>query len=89
MNKSELVKAIAEKTGTTVAVAGRAVDALFETIQEQLALGNRIELFGFGSFEMRVSKARNGRNPSTGLAIAIPSKKAAKFKASVRLNRAL
>ncbi len=66
MNKNELIEAVAEKTGSSKAQAGRTVSALTETITEVLQKGDSISLPGFGTFEVRERGERNGRNPKTG-----------------------
>ena len=66
MNKTELVKVVAEQAELTQKDASKAVDALIETISETLAQGEKIQLIGFGTFEVRDRSARKGRNPQTG-----------------------
>lgn len=63
MKKKELVTAVAEKSGLTRKDAQAAVDALVDTIEEALAAGDNVQIFGFGTFEVRERKARFGRNP--------------------------
>ena len=76
MNKTELVAAIAEKTGLTKKDAEGAVKALTDTVAEQLKAGDKIQLVGFGTFEVAERAARTGKNPQTGEAINIPASKA-------------
>ena len=76
MNKSELVAAIAEK----------ALKAFTDTVAEQLKAGEKIQLVGFGTFEVAERAARTGKNPQTGAAIKIPASKAPKFKAGKALK---
>lgn len=89
MNKTELTNAIAEKAELTKADAGRALDATIEAIQETLAKGEQVSLVGFGTFSVRERAARQGRNPRTGEAIAIPASKNAAFKAGKALKDSL
>ncbi|MGB3765320.1 MAG: HU family DNA-binding protein [Phormidesmis sp.] len=81
MNKSELVDAIAEKTETTKADADLMVTALIESIMESVAKGEKVSLIGFGSFEPRERKARDGRNPHTGETLKIPATTVPAFSA--------
>ena len=86
MNKTELVAAIAEKTGLTKKDAEGAVKAFTDTVAEQLKAGEKIQLVGFGTFEVAERAARTGKNPQTGEAIKIPASKAPKFKAGKALK---
>ena len=81
MNKSELVDAIAEKTDETKADADAMVTALIEAIMETVASGEKVSLIGFGSFEPRDRKARDGRNPHTGETLKIPATTVPAFSA--------
>ena len=89
MNKTELVAAIAEKTGLTKKDAEGAVKAFTDTVAEQLKAGDKIQLVGFGTFEVAERAARTGKNPQTGEAIKIPASKAPKFKAGKALKDAV
>ena len=80
MNKTELVAAIAEKAGLSKKDAEGAVKAFTDTVAEQLKAGEKIQLVGFGTFEVAERAARTGKNPQTGEAIKIPASKAPKFK---------
>ena len=82
MNKTELVAVVAEKSGLTKKDAERAVSSVFETITAQLQKGEKVQISGFGSFEVKNREARVGRNPHTREAIEIPASKAPVFKAS-------
>ncbi len=73
MNKGELITDVAEKTGLSKTAAKEAVNFLFETIHETLAQGERVQLKGFGTFNLRPRAARKGRNPQTGEEIDIPA----------------
>lgn len=90
MNKSELVDALADRTGMTKADAGRAVDALFSTddgiLAEALNKGDRVQITGFGTFEAKHRKARTGRNPRTGETIQIAASKTPSFRAGKGLK---
>ena len=83
MNKTELVAAIAEKAGLSKKDAEGAVKAFTDTVAEQLKAGEKIQLVGFGTFEVQ---HRAGKNPQTGEAIKIPASKAPKFKAGKALK---
>lgn len=85
MNKTELVNAMAEKTGMTKVAAKAAMNACFTTIQEQLSKGQKVSLIGFGTFSVVERKARTAKNPQTGEKVKVPAKKVAKFKAGSNL----
>jgi DNA-binding protein HU-beta len=89
MNKTELVKAVAEQAELTQKDAAKAVDALIETISETLAQGEKIQLIGFGTFEVRDRSARKGRNPQTGEEIEIAASKVPAFKPGKELKEAV
>lgn len=89
MNKTELIAAVAERTGVTRKDAERIVSATFETIATQLSLGEKVQLAGFGSFEVKTREARVGRNPRTKEAMEIPASKSPVFKASKSLKDAV
>ena len=80
MNKTELVEVVAKKMGTTKKEADAAVSAFTETVKEALAEGKKVQLIGFGNFEVRELAARKGRNPQTGEEIDIPATKVPAFK---------
>ena len=86
MNKSDLIAAIAAKTGETKKGAEAAVNAFVDVITETLAKGDKVQLVGFGSFEVRKRAARTGRNPQTGKEMKIKASKAPKFKAGKALK---
>ena len=86
MNKTELVAIVAEKSGIAKKDAERVVSATFETITAQLMKGEKVQISGFGIFEVKEREARVGRNPRTKEAIAIPASKAPAFKASKALK---
>ena len=86
MNKTELVAVVAEKSGITKKDAERVVSATFETITAQLMKGEKVQISGFGIFEVKEREARVGRNPRTKEAIEIPASKAPAFKPSKALK---
>ena len=86
MNKAELVAAIAAKTGDTKKAAEASVDAFVSAVKESLKKGEKVQLVGFGSFEVRKRAARKGRNPQTKEEIKIPASKAPVFKAGKQLK---
>ena len=86
MNKTELVAVVAEKSGLTKKDAERVVNATFETISAQLMKNEKVQLSGFGIFEVKARDARVGRNPHTREAIQIPASKVPAFKASKTLK---
>lgn len=89
MNRTELIDALADKTGSSKADAGRSIAALIEIVTAALKKGDNVALVGFGTFEVRKRAARNGRNPSTGAAIKIKASKAPAFKAGATLKSAV
>ena len=86
MNKAELVKAVADSADLSQADAGRAVDAVLETVTKQLKRGDSVAIAGFGTFSVKSRKAREGRNPRTGETVKIPAKKSGAFKAGSKLK---
>ena len=86
MNKTELVAAIADKAGLSKKDAEKALKAFTETVSTQLKKGDKIQLVGFGTFEVSKRAAREGRNPQTGAVMKIPASKAPKFKAGKALK---
>ena len=90
MNKADLIAAVAEKTGFTKKDAEVAVNATMASIEETLIKGDRVQLIGFGTFEVRERKARTGRNPrKPGETIEIAASKAPVFKAGKALKDAV
>lgn len=88
-NKAELVTKVSEKTQLTKKEAAIAVDAMIEAIQEDLAKGDKVQLIGFGTFEVRRRAARKGRNPQTGEDIEIPASLVPAFKPGKGLKDAI
>lgn len=86
MNKSELIAAIAAKTGETKKSAKANLNAFTDVVAEALVRGEKVQLVGFGSFETRKKAARKGRNPRTKEEIKIPASKAPVFKAGKALK---
>ncbi|TXL67860.1 HU family DNA-binding protein [Cerasibacillus terrae] len=89
MNKTELINAVAEKSELSKKDAGKAVDAVFETVMDSLSEGEKVQLIGFGNFEVRNRSARKGRNPQTGEEIQIPASKVPAFKPGKALKDAV
>ena len=89
MNKTELIEAIASKTGLTKKDAGSALDATIETITEALSKSDSVALIGFGTFTTSKRAARSGVNPSTGEKIQIAESTVAKFKVGAKLKEAV
>ena len=86
MNKTELISVVVEKSGIAKKDAERVVNATFETITAELKKGEKVQLSGFGIFEVKAREARVGRNPHTKEAIEIPASKVPAFKASKTLK---
>jgi DNA-binding protein HU-beta len=80
MNKTELITKVAELADLSKKDASQAVDAVFYVISEALQGGDKVQLVGFGNFEVRERSARKGRNPQTGVEIEIPAGKIPAFK---------
>ena len=87
MTKAELVEQIAEKINLTKKDTERVVNIVFGSIMGALADGDKVELRGFGSFRVRSRNSRDGRNPRTGEAVAIPPKNVPFFKAGKELRQ--
>ena len=88
MNKTDLVNAVAEK-GLTKKDAAAAVEAVFGAIEGALVKGDKVQLIGFGTFEVRERAAKEGRNPKTGEKITIAASKVPAFKAGAALKAAV
>ena len=86
MKKSELIEDIAEKAGLTKVEAGKALDATFEVIANQLEKGEKVPVAGFGTFKLSSRAAREGRNPKTGETIKIAASTSVSFKAGTALK---
>ena len=86
MNRTELISAMSEKSELTKGDTEKALKAFIETITEELKNGGKVQLVGFGTFEVTERAERQGRNPKTGEAITIPASKSPKFKAGKALK---
>jgi DNA-binding protein HU-beta len=89
MNKAELVTAVAAKAGLSKKDSEKAINAAFDTITETLAAGEKVQLVGFGVFEVKERGARIGRNPQTKEEIEIPASRVASFKVGKALKDAV
>ena len=89
MNKAELVAAVAEKTGFTKKDAELAVNAFVSSVESALVKEEKVQLIGFGTFEVRQRAARKGKNPQTGAVVDIPAAKVPAFKAGKALKDAI
>lgn len=86
MNKTELVASVAEKAGITKKDAEKVINAVFSSIEEALANEDKVQIIGFGTFEVKTREERKGRNPQTGDEITIPASKSPVFKAGKGLK---
>ncbi|MDF2569624.1 MAG: hup [Sporomusa sp.] len=86
MNKTDLVKAVAQKADMTQKDAEKAINAVFTAIEEALASDDKVQIIGFGTFEVKTREERKGRNPQTGNEITIPASKNPVFKAGKGLK---
>ena len=89
MNKADLVAAMAEKAGVSKQDAEASLKAFTDVVAEELKKGEKIQLVGFGTFEVSERAARTGRNPQTGAEMTIAASKAPKFKAGKALKDSL
>ena len=89
MNKTDLVNKIAEQAGLSKKDAEKALAAFTGVVTNALKKGDKVQLVGFGTFEVTERKAREGRNPQNGKAMKIPASKAPKFKAGKALKDAV
>ena len=89
MNKTELIAAVAQKAELSKKDAEKAVAAVFGGIEEALKAGEKVQLIGFGTFEVRERAAKEGRNPRTGETMTIPASKVPAFKAGKALKDSL
>lgn len=89
MNKTELISAVAEKAEISKKDAEKAVKALVDTITEEMVKGEKVQLVGFGTFEVSERVAREGRNPRSGESVTIAASKSPKFKAGKALKDAV
>lgn len=89
MNKTELIAAVAEKANLSKKDAEAAVSAVLDAVTDELVKGGKVQLIGFGPFEVRERAAKQGRNPKTGEAMQIPATKVPAFKAGNALKNAV
>lgn len=89
MNKTDLISDVADSAGISKTDAGRAIDAVFETITGSLKKGDEVRLVGFGTFSVSERAASTGRNPRTGETIEIAASRQPKFKAGKALKDAV
>ncbi|OGI07268.1 MAG: DNA-binding protein [Candidatus Melainabacteria bacterium RIFCSPLOWO2_02_FULL_35_15] len=89
MNKAELIKLIANKTGTSKKQSEECIDLVINAITRSVAKGEKVTLVGFGTFERRDRRARKGRDPRSGAAIDIPAKKVPAFSAGKQFKQAV
>ena len=89
MNKAELVTAVAEKAGLSKKDSEKAINAAFDAITDALVAGDKVQLVGFGAFEVKERNARAGRNPKTKEEIQIPASRVASFKVGKALKDAV
>jgi DNA-binding protein HU-beta len=89
LNKTDLISEVADRTGMTKKDVEKVVNAFFSTIENTLKSGDKVQLIGFGTFEVRDRQARKGRNPQTGEEISIPAARVPAFKAGKALKDAV
>lgn len=89
MNKTELVAAVAAKAEISKKDADKAVAAVIDAVADALKAGDKVQLIGFGTFEVRERAAKEARNPRTGETISVPATKVPAFKAGAALKAAV
>ena len=89
MNKADLVSKVSDSTGMSKKDVGKVIDAVFDSIAESLQSGEKVQLVGFGNFEIRERSARKGRNPQTGEEIDIAASKVPAFKPGKALKEGI
>jgi len=89
MNKTELIKAIADDTGMSKQDAKKALESFMDNVTKSLKTGDKVAIPGFGTFSVAVREERTGINPQTKSKIQIPAKKVAKFKAGSQLSESV
>ena len=87
MNKAELIAAVAGKTGLSKKDSEKAVNATFQTIEETIETGEKVQLVGFGVFDVKTREARIGRNPKTGVEVPIAPRRVLTFRPSQHMRR--
>lgn len=85
-SKADIIDHVSDATDTTKADAGKAVEAVFSCITEKLGDGDKVQIAGFGTFQISERSERQGRNPQTGASITIPASKGVRFKAGKNLK---
>jgi DNA-binding protein HU-beta len=86
MTKKDFIDIYAEKTGESKKKAGELVEAFLDVVEASLSKGDTVQFVGWGTFEVKTTAERIGRNPKTGVEIKIPARKAVKFKAGKKLS---
>lgn len=86
MTKAEFISAVSEKTALSKKDAGNSLNAILEIIENQLVQGEKVQIIGFGTFEVKERAERQGKNPATGETIVIPAHKVPSFKAGKQLK---
>lgn len=89
MTKQDLADAVSNETGFSKKDATRAVEAVLDAVTKTLRRGEKVQIAGFGTFEVRARSAREGRNPQTGQTITIPARRSPAFKAGKALKEAV
>ncbi len=89
MNKKEIISLMAKNSGITARQAAKAFSSLLGGIRSSLQRGEKVTFSGFGSFQIKIRRARKGRNPKTGAEVAIPARKRVKFNPSRSLKASL
>jgi len=89
VNKTELIASVAEKAGMTKKDAEKAINAFFDTVESALANDDKVQIIGFGTFDVKKRAERKGRNPQTGAEIVIPASKTPVFKPGKGLKDAI
>lgn len=89
MNRDEIIRAMANRTACSIRMSEEYLDGLVELIKEQLSAGEKVQVLGFGTFEVKERAPRMGRNPKTNTPVPIPAKRAPVFKAGAKLKAAV
>lgn len=89
MNKRDLIRKTAEETGLSQKDCEAVINALFDTIRKTVESGEKVQIIGFGTFELRARAARTARNPRTGEAVEVPARRVPVFKPGAELKQAV
>ncbi|SIT11389.1 HU family DNA-binding protein [Alicyclobacillus vulcanalis] len=89
MNKRDLIRKTAEGTGLSQKDCEAVINALFDTIRKTVESGEKVQIIGFGTFELRERAARTARNPRTGEAVEVPARRVPAFKPGAELKQAV